>query len=100
MGLFDDEFYSTKVSKRTGKSIGRVRFSRKKFWPKTVSTSGSSSLSMLQVAIISSVISAVVSVGIFALVAMPGDAQTAFSGTSPEQRKVIRMNALLLPVTR
>lgn len=83
MGLFDDEFYSTKVSKRTGKSLGRVRFSRKRFWPKTVSsTSGSSSLSMLQVAIISSVISAVVSVGLFALVVMPGDAQTAFSGTS------------------
>ncbi|SFS76692.1 trypsin-like peptidase domain-containing protein [Paenibacillus sp. 453mf] len=82
MGLFDDEFYSTKVSKRTGKSIGRVRISHKRFWPKTVSTSGSSSLSMLQVAIISSVISAVVSVGLFALVVMPGDAQTAFSGTS------------------
>ncbi|MCM3785328.1 trypsin-like peptidase domain-containing protein [Neobacillus mesonae] len=82
MGLFDDEFYSTKVSKRTGKSLGRVQVSRKRLWPKTVRNSESSSLSVLQVAVISSIISAVVSVGLFALVTQPGNVETAFSDTS------------------
>ncbi|WP_211749838.1 trypsin-like peptidase domain-containing protein [Paenibacillus sp. Marseille-Q4541] len=80
MGLFDDEFYSTKVSKRTGNLAKRVRVSRKRLWPRTVKNSESSSLSMIQVAVISSVISAVVSVALFAWIVYPGETQMAFAG--------------------
>lgn len=82
MGLFDDEFYSTKVSKRTGNLPNRIRVSRQRWWPRTVKNSESSSLSMVQVAVISSVISAIVSVSLFAWIVYPGDTQMAFAGQS------------------
>ena len=82
MGLFDDEFYSTKVSKRTGNLPNRIRVSRKRWWPKTVKNTESSTFSTIQVAVISSVISAIVSVSLFAWIVYPGNTQMAFAGQS------------------
>lgn len=82
MGLFDDEFYSTKVSKRASNPARRNRVGHTKIWPRTIRNSRTSSLSMVQVAVISSVISAIISVSLFAWIVGPGSTQPAFAGQS------------------
>jgi serine protease Do len=63
MGLFQDDFYSTKVTKRR-RVFGRVRKARE-IWPRSRSSRG---LSTLQIATISSVISAFVAVLLFSMI--------------------------------
>ncbi|GIO32828.1 MULTISPECIES: S1C family serine protease [Paenibacillus] len=63
MGLFQDDFYSTKVTKRR-RVFGRIRKTRSN-WPRSRRSRG---LSTLQIATISSVISAFVAVLLFSMI--------------------------------
>ncbi|MDO7906199.1 trypsin-like peptidase domain-containing protein [Paenibacillus sp. JX-17] len=79
MGLFDDDFYSTKVSKRTTNKPIQVKRVRRSSWQPARRR-----VSALQVGLISGIVSAVVAVLLFSLLTgMPSSAPLAGASINP-----------------